>query len=319
MPTSAVLNFADPYEYTKAVQAANLQVTVAARGSFEATLTRIRLDRLWMQRAHVSLPSVTHSAVAKDRAMIFLQFDPDQAPIVHSGVAVTPGEIVAYSSGSEHHYRTSAAYQCGGMSLSPEDLAEFGETLVGRELNTPATSRVLRPPANLMSRLLSLHKAAGDLAATAPDILAHPEVGKALEQQLVRAMIACLVDPETEERHRSTPLRLAAMQRFEQMLEEQQDRPLYVTDICAGIGVSDRTLRLHCQEHLGMSPHRYLWLRRMNLTRRVLTLADAATKTVTEIANDHGFGELGRFAVAYRKLFGEPPSATLRRAPDARA
>jgi AraC-like DNA-binding protein len=91
-----------------------------------------------------------------------------------------------------------------------------------------------------------------------------------------------------------------------------------VTEICAAIGVTDRTLRLHCQEHLGMGPHRYLWLRRMHLARRALALADATTRTVTEIANDYGFGELGRFAVSYRKLFGESPSATLRRLPDGR-
>jgi AraC-like DNA-binding protein len=65
----------------------------------------------------------------------------------------------------------------------------------------------------------------------------------------------------------------------------------------------------------GMSPHRYLWLRRMNLARPALTLADPTVTTVTVIANDHGFAELGRFAVAYRQLFGESRSATLRRAP----
>ena len=44
------------------------------------------------------------------------------------------------------------------------------------------------------------------------------------------------------------------MARFEQMLEAQSDEPLYVTDVCASIGVSERTLRLHCQHQLRDEP-----------------------------------------------------------------
>jgi AraC-like DNA-binding protein len=315
MPGSVITTYVDPHEYQKAVQSADLQVYATGRGRFEATLTRITLNRLRTQRASLSVPAVTHSAVAKDRRMIFLQFDPNHAPILHSGIEISPSDIVCYPLGSEHHYRTSTSYQCGGMSLTPEDFAALANALVGYEPAVPATMQVVRPPAALMSRLLTLHKAACDLAATAPDLLEHPEVAKAMEQELVRAMIACLADPATEERYRANRQRLMVMQRFEQMLEQRQDESLYVTDVCADIGVSERTLRLHCQEQLGMGPHRYLWIRRMNLAHRALALADASTKTVTEIANDHGFGELGRFAVAYRKLFGESPSATLHREP----
>jgi AraC-like DNA-binding protein len=104
------------------------------------------------------------------------------------------------------------------------------------------------------------------------------------------------------------------MRQFEQFLQENSDRSIYLSEACAAIGVTERTLRLHCDDSLGMGPHKYLWLRRINLARRSLALADPKATNVTAIALDYGFAELGRFAVAYRKLFGESPSATLRSA-----
>ena len=316
MPSSDILNFSDPHEYQKGISSVDLQVHVTGRGKFKANLTRIKLERLQMQRAQFSLPAVTHSVVGKDRRMIFLQFEPDQPPIVHSGIEVPPSQIVCYPLGSEHYYRTSASYHCGGMSLTDEDFAALANALIGYELRAPSAVSIMRPSPTLMSQLLNLHKAAADLATTAPSILMHPEVARAMEQQLVRTMIECITDPATEEKYRPRRQQAPVMRRFEQVIDERENQPLYVTDLCAEIGVTDRTLRLHCQEQLGMSPHRYLWIRRMNLAHRALALADATRNTVTEIANDFGFGELGRFAVSYRSLFGETPSATLRRAPD---
>jgi len=122
-----------------------------------------------------------------------------------------------------------------------------------------------------MSRLLSLHNAVDGLATTTPEILAHPEVAKAIEQELARALIACLSGTVSTESRQ--PLRGIVMQRFEQMIEVHRDKPLYLTDVCAALGVSGRTLRWYCQELLGMGPQRYLWLRHMHLVRRALTLA----------------------------------------------
>jgi AraC family ethanolamine operon transcriptional activator len=57
---------------------------------------------------------------------------------------------------------------------------------------------------------------------------------------------------------------------------------------------------------------------RMRLTslspaRRALVEEQPGSTSVTEIAPDHGFFELGRFSDLYRQMFGESPSDTLRR------
>jgi AraC-like DNA-binding protein len=51
----------------------------------------------------------------------------------------------------------------------------------------------------------------------------------------------------------------------------------------------------------------------MTKARMALLKADSRESRVTDIANHHGFSELGRFSVQYRELFGESPKVTLSR------
>lgn len=84
-----------------------------------------------------------------------------------------------------------------------------------------------------------------------------------------------------------------------------------VTDICRTIGVSERALQYAFRAYVDMSPVAYLRLCRLNRVRTTLRTSAPQATTVTAVAMRFGFLHLGRFAQDYRRVFGEPPSATL--------
>jgi AraC-like DNA-binding protein len=100
--------------------------------------------------------------------------------------------------------------------------------------------------------------------------------------------------------------------RVEQFLQAHLDEPIYMSQLCDVTGVSERSLRNACHAVCGTSPKRYLTRRRMEAVRQALESARPGESTVTRIATDYGFFELGRFAATYSALFGERPSETLR-------
>ena len=145
-------------------------------------------------------------------------------------------------------------------------------------------------------------------------MISHREVARALEQELVHALVNCLAAGDAHDHDAARRRHADVMVRFEEALATQSDRPLQVPELCAAIGVPERTLRVSCAEFLGMAPTRYIRLRRLNMVRAALRRADPATASVAELARRYGFTELGRFAAAYRTVFGETPSTTFRRA-----
>ena len=100
--------------------------------------------------------------------------------------------------------------------------------------------------------------------------------------------------------------------RLDEFLQAHFDEPIYMSQLCDVTGVSERSLRNACHAVCGTSPKRYLTRRRMEAVRRALATAQPGEATVTRIATDFGFYELGRFAAMYSSLFGERPSETLR-------
>jgi AraC-like DNA-binding protein len=315
MPWSRVLGFTDPFSYQSAFRSVEVELFPTAKGQFCAELTQINMNNLWVHGAHEDLPRVYIGVVKPHRAAIGFLTRANQPAMQHCGMDVLPGDIVINDTDLMYR-RTEANCDWGSMSLPRDDLNATCKAVAGQEYAGPPLKHLVRPAPDLMSRLLKLHEMVSQLAKTTPDILSLPEVARALEQELIRVMIRCLTEGELSEMTAGGRRHDIIIVRFEEFLEAHPDEPLYLTEICAAIGVAERTLRAACEEHLGMAPIRFLSLRRMHLVHRALLWADPSTATVTRLATDHGFWELGRFSVAYRALFGESPSESLRRPPD---
>ena len=315
MPGSTSATFSDPEIYQSAIRPANVEIFVTAKGGFQAELNRTEFAHIWTQHGREKLPRVVRATVRAERPPIYFLASADQPPMRYGGMELAFGDIMSPGAGSTHDHRTWGACHWGTLSLGRDDLAAAGLALTGRDLETSSTARRFRPTPALTARLLGLHATVESLAKAAPELLAVPQVNRALEQALIHVMVACLTGSMPARMGSAGRQHSAVIARFEDFLAVNLGHPLYMLDICAATGVSERTLRLCCQEHLGMGPVHYLWLRRMHMAHHALVLADPATATVTAIATDNGFYELGRFAGQYRLLFGEAPSVTLRRPP----
>jgi AraC family transcriptional regulator, ethanolamine operon transcriptional activator len=94
------------------------------------------------------------------------------------------------------------------------------------------------------------------------------------------------------------------------LLELQQSKPVCMQDLCAAACASERTVRNVFNDYLGMSPHRYVMLRRLHAIRSALHQSEPGD-SVTNICARFGVWDTGRFAKQYRAQFGELPSQSL--------
>jgi len=246
-------------------------------------------------------------------------FPANSGPVpVWGGTELRPGEIVFHGRGERLHQSTPGSFAWSVIALDPFQLEQYGRALSGKPFSLPSEGKILRPSPRNLARLRRLHAQVCRLAETRPKLLAHAEVARAIEQGLIQTLVACLTTPNIRAdgaiKHRHARI----MIRFEEVLAEHLSEPLHTTELCELIGVTERTLRSCCAEFLGMSPVRYVLLRRLRGAR--VALRDAAPDGVSllELVRGFGFAELGRFEAAYRAAFSEAPLTTLQRAPGAR-
>ncbi|HXQ05602.1 MAG TPA: helix-turn-helix domain-containing protein [Bradyrhizobium sp.] len=312
MAKNGTATFDNPDDYQAGIGDASVNLIVTGGGDFNARLTRLNLHRLHVLRASENLPRIAFFSLLP--AQVFVSFPTSAGPpLTYGGLGLQFGDVVFHSRGERTHQRTNGESQWGLVSLPPEQLAACGKALTGLKITSPPVGRVLRPSRSAASGLLRLHSRACRLAEKRHELIANPEVARALEQELLHALVNCLTADDAHGNLKTSRHHADIMVRFEDVLAAHRGPRLNMPALCSAVGVPERTLRVCCTEFLGMSPTRYLLLRRLNMARSALRRANPATASVAEIARIYQFQEPGRFAVTYRTIFGEMPSSTLRR------
>lgn len=176
----------------------------------------------------------------------------------------------------------------------PKGVLEFAPTM---DLNSRAGQRLMR---HVQLALVDLGEP--DFALCSPLLLSM------YEQLMITDLLLWQRHSFIDRLHQRRPqVDPANVKRAIDFIEAHLREPITLTDITRASGVPGRTLLQNFKDHRGTSPMRYLRDARFARVREELARAQ---DSVTQVAMRWGFYHLGRFAVDYRKRFGETPSQT---------
>lgn len=139
-----------------------------------------------------------------------------------------------------------------------------------------------------------------------------PLISSSLSELVTSAAIACFEEGAAGPGPLLKPA-TAAVRRACDYIDEHADEPVSLQQIAAAARLSQRGVQYAFRNQVGVSPMTYLRTVRLERAREQLREADPADGgRVRTAAVAAGFANTGRFAAAYRALFGENPSDTLR-------
>jgi AraC-like DNA-binding protein len=310
MAGSGIQVLEDPEDYRQCVPGAQISLVLTGREEFRARVTWASMPSLSVACVEERAPRVAF--VSLSPTSVFLTFPlGSDGPQYWNGVPLERGEFALHATGEAFHLRAVGSARWGLISLLRRDLAAHGRALLGTPLLPPKAMTLLHMPSENVRSILRLHRQACRLAATRPDMLSHREVARSLDQELLLALIGGLGAAKSSHGGATEKSHAAIMARFEGVIASRIDQPTKMRELSAAAGVPERTLRMCCQKFLGKSPADYIKLRRLTLVRAALMRKADGLPGIAAVARQFGFTEPGRFAVVYREVFGESPSATL--------
>src|SRR5215472_14698929 len=263
MPGSVSSVFGNPANFQEALSKDGmLSLVIIGRGRFRARLTQVVLNDMRLAAGEEELSRIAFVTIPADTVLVSLPIG-DRPTAIWSGMELRVGEMITLGPNQRMHAKTDGPCAWGSIRLSGDDLAQYGRALTGAEFVVPPVAR-WRPPRAALRRLRHFHRAAIRAAEMRSRALADNEAAHGLEEQLIHALVECLSTRSVYEETAAACQHRDILARFEDLAQHQP--VLDIAEICAALGISERTLRRCCEEQLGMSSVEYVRHRLAQLT-----------------------------------------------------
>lgn len=224
------------------------------------------------------------------------------------------GLVVVDSATREVVKRFSADSARLNVRMDQAALGALCAQLLGRTLDRPLEfSPVVRTDGIAHRRWLCMARMLLDYASAPPARPLAARVHRQLEEMVMLMLLTEHEHSYSDSLNASAPaIAPRHVKAAEDFIRARAGDDLTLAEIARAVGVSIRTLGAGFRNYRDTTPMNYLREVRLNAAREDL-LSGRPGSNVSEVAMRWGFGNLGRFAGAYRCRFGEYPSATLLR------
>jgi AraC-like DNA-binding protein len=296
-------------ELRRVVPTARTEVTQVDRGRLQGALTHFSIGGLPLDLGRFSLGVRSRGVVSADRITIGMLVGRTNR-VTHWSYEMQPADVVVWSPKTEHDARYYGGASVAVISLAASDL----DSIFGSEprwIDPGAWTRNHYRPAaqegvrniGILQEIVAALQVNGAKLST--------EAAEFWRRAIIEAMTATILkeSPSNIDISLSSSLRIVG--KVEDQIEAGGLNPIHISEICSRLRVSRRTLHRAFHDAVGLGPIAFLRSRRLCAAHRMLRNSDPIRTTVTQVALEHGFANLGRFCGEYYSHFNEYPSRTL--------
>lgn len=292
-------------EFGEVVVGTRREVVQLQHGKLRGRVSHASIGSLRVDLARFNLGMRTKGASGAEGVVIGMLADSADR-VTRSSYESEPGDVLVTPAGSEHENR----YYGGGsviiVTIPSDDISssfqsegELGDPAAWRRSHFKGNAYIVQ---NVVPRLHSLVARLGETPLEA-------DAAEYWKRAVIEAMSATIISGTSSERDGPLPSSLKVVKQVEGYLDAAGPGPIHISEICRQMHLSRRTLHRAFHEALGKGPIAFLRHRRLCAVHSALR-APKDIRTISEIAMQFGFQNLGRFAGYYHRLFGEYPSET---------